>query len=182
MKAFTTVGQAAKNFFEVRLPQTIGATMPSLLLIVLLPISLAGLADRRRGVFWLMSWCYLAGAACFYIFLGHYTIAAAPAVIFALLLGANQLEAAFPQRNGLKIFLPLAIAGLAGQCIAQNQQHVFEPFHPTVTQANYFMIPDRVQKPAIVLFRMGPHEEAWEEPVYNWDVLWPDEAPIIRAT
>ena len=44
-----------------------------------------------------------------------------------------------------------------------------------------------VKPPAVVLFRYHPGGMLWsvpefiQEPVYNVDVAWPDEAPIIRA-
>ena len=38
-----------------------------------------------------------------------------------------------------------------------------------------------VHEPAVVLFRFSPNSYVHEEPVYNWDVAWPDDAPIVRA-
>jgi hypothetical protein len=42
------------------------------------------------------------------------------------------------------------------------------------------------RKPAIVLFKWsqkpdGTWPNSEEEPVYNWDVTWPDRAEVIRA-
>src|SRR5215469_18844576 len=42
-------------------------------------------------------------------------------------------------------------------------------------------LPQAVQQPAVVLFRASPRSDFFEEPVYNTDVAWPDDAPIIRA-
>jgi hypothetical protein len=36
-------------------------------------------------------------------------------------------------------------------------------------------------RPAIVLFRYSPKIAPDLEPVYNADVTWPDDAPVIRA-
>ena len=37
-------------------------------------------------------------------------------------------------------------------------------------------------KPAIVLVRYSSRNDAWgQEPVYNTDVAWPDDAPVVRA-
>ena len=46
---------------------------------------------------------------------------------------------------------------------------------------SYVRIPQSVQKPAIVLFRYTTGDLVHEEPVYNVDVVNPDDAPIIRA-
>jgi hypothetical protein len=47
--------------------------------------------------------------------------------------------------------------------------------------ANYVLIPEKVKTPAVVLFRYRPGVNFHQEPVYNVDVAWPDDAPIIRA-
>jgi hypothetical protein len=39
----------------------------------------------------------------------------------------------------------------------------------------------QVAAPAVVLFRYAHGSPIIEEPVYNSDVVWPDDAPIIRA-
>ena len=33
----------------------------------------------------------------------------------------------------------------------------------------------------MVLFKYSPGDNVIEEPVYNTDVAWPDDAPVIRA-
>src|SRR5205823_198629 len=42
-------------------------------------------------------------------------------------------------------------------------------------------LPSAVDGPAVVLFRFHPGDNPVEDPVYNDDVIWPDDAPIIRA-
>jgi hypothetical protein len=49
---------------------------------------------------------------------------------------------------------------------------------------NYLTLPQKVQPPALVLFTYsatGLYPNPHHEPVYNIDVAWPDDAPIIRA-
>ena len=46
---------------------------------------------------------------------------------------------------------------------------------------SYKELPKHVQVPALVLFRFHPGDNTNEEPVYNVDVMNPDDAPIIRA-
>lgn len=187
--SFTTLKLAAQEWIQTRVPLTLGAALPALLLLILLPVAVVGLSDARRWVLWSMSWCYLIGAGFFYVFLPHYTIAAAPAVIFAVVLAVSVIQRAWPASSAANVFLPLGVLFLAIEYIGVNQQNFFEPIpiphdprsHGWVSQYNYRQIPSEVHKPALVFYRFGPGEEAWEEPVYNWDVLNPDDAPIIRA-
>ena len=46
---------------------------------------------------------------------------------------------------------------------------------------NYSRLSKVVQKPALVLFRYGPHSSPFVEPVYNLEAATPDECSIIRA-
>jgi hypothetical protein len=40
---------------------------------------------------------------------------------------------------------------------------------------------DRIDGPALVLFRFTPGDNVHVEPVYNVDTAWPDDARVIRA-
>jgi hypothetical protein len=42
-------------------------------------------------------------------------------------------------------------------------------------------LPQAVQTPAVVLFKFRPGNSVHDEPVYNSDVAWPDDAPIVKA-
>jgi hypothetical protein len=189
--AFTSAKAAAWQWLTLRLPLTLGSTTPTLFMMILLPAALAGLTDRRRWVLWSMSWCYLIGAGFFYIFAAQYTIAAAPAVIFAVVLAVSVIHRAWPASGVASVFVPLAVMLLAVEYIAINQQDFFEPIPAAssagpsslgwVSRFNYRNIPAGVEQPALVFFRFSPDEKPYEEPVYNWDVLNPDEAPIIRV-
>jgi len=125
----------------------------------------------------------MAGSALVFIFLTQYLMAVAPAIIFSVLLGARALSKACPTRNGVEVFLSMAIFALAVRSIFAGGDDHLHRARMSVEQANYVMIPSQVKKPAIVLFRYVSHEPEndFYEPVYNWDVAWPDDAPIIRA-
>ncbi len=187
IRGFTTVRQALGQWLGNRVPLTWGSTMPTLILVVLLPVALLGLSDSRKWVLWSMSWCYLAGSGFFYIFVPQYTMAAAPAVIFAVVLGASVIQRQWPAERFASVFLPLCVLFFALELLAVNQQNFFEPIPEdgaspgNVSRVNYLDIPAKVKKPALVFVRFAPDEKAWEEPVYNWDVLNPDDAPIIRV-
>jgi hypothetical protein len=183
IESFTTVKQAATQWLTNRLPSSFGTAWPTLLLIFLYPVSILGLTDRRRWVMWLMFWTYSIAGAFFYLFNPHYVMAVAPALTFSLLLGSDVLQKTFSTRGVLAVFLPLLIFFLAIQRTAMNQQGIFvdnSVDNVIWWDSNY--VPTKVTPPAIVLYQYDSKEyAALNEPVYNWDVLTPDDAPIIRA-
>jgi len=36
-------------------------------------------------------------------------------------------------------------------------------------------------QPAVVLFRFHPNQNIDDEPVYNSEVIWPDDSPVVKA-
>jgi len=183
VREFHTVRQAAWQWLTYRIPVSLGVALPSLLLVVLIPAGILQLADLRRAVLWSMFWFYLGGSALFFLFLSQYVMALAPALIFSVLLGAKAIARIYSQWQGVEVFLVAAIVALAVHRTSASSNFFMQRPGMTVGRANYFLIPSRVKEPAIVLFRYASDEpdNVLDEPVYNWDVAWPDEAPIIRA-
>ena len=184
MRDFATVRSVADQWINERLPTSTGSSIPTLLLIVLIPVALAGLHDRRTWVIWLIFWFYMTGSAFVFQFLDNYVMAIVPAVIILVLIGASAVVRAFPGRQLTTVFVPLAIFLLAMHRLCLNDQGAYQRLGPGVMQSNYVDIPAKVTLPAIVLFHYSPAEHYGafdEEPVYNWDVLNPDDAAIIRA-
>ena len=181
MAEFTTVHDAFWKWVRDPLAASLSVTLPSLLIVVLLPASLLGLADRRNIVFLSSGACMIIGMGFFYIFLTHYTANVASSVIFAAVLAMSVLHRAWPTNPAAAVFVPLALLGLSVRNIAIDQQNFYEPMPGLISRANYYIIPNKVQRPALVFFRFDKSENPWEEPVYNWDVVNPDDAPIIRA-
>jgi hypothetical protein len=109
---------------------------------------------------------------------------AAPSVILAVLLGKREVEDSVPARwrTGVEAFLSLAVAGLAMTALPEIDRRFFDDGYPR--PAVWFAarkMPKAVAAPAIVLFRFAPGDDFHDEPVYNVDVVNPDNAPIIRA-
>jgi hypothetical protein len=187
IRDFQTVPRAAMKWVTFRLPTSFGVGLPTMLLVLFVPVALMGLTDIRRRVFWAIFWSYLLGSAFFYLFNKQYVMAIAPAIIFTVLLGAHALARAIPARGISAVFLPLAIFALAVYRIGLNEQSDFNTHEPTpIIQMNYELIPKRVKSDgvarALVMCRYNSKEiPPLQEPVYNWDVLMPDDAPIIRA-
>jgi len=115
-------------------------------------------------------------------FFPHYVVTAAPAIIVASLLAAKVLAGAWKSRQrmvdvGLSLFM-------AAMAIASLPQ--WAPFDEDVFKADLLVsvnrqIADLPHRPAVVLFTYDPHRNTHEEPVYNPDVAWPDDAEVIRA-
>ena len=96
-----------------RLPLCFGIALPTLLLIVLYPVAIAGLTDLRRWVVWSSFWCFVIASGIVFQFNPQYVMAVSAAIIFSVLLGADVIERAFPQRKFVAAFIPLAIFALA---------------------------------------------------------------------
>ena len=56
-------------------------------------------------------------------------------------------------------------------------KHFPPPYLKVVSQ----VMRQNLEEPAVVLFAYQPGGNFREEPVYNTDVAWPDDATIIRA-
>jgi hypothetical protein len=187
IRDFQTVPDAARQWVTFRIPTALGVGLPTLLLVFLVPVAVIGLTDIRRRVLWAIFWCYLIGSAIFYLFGRQYVLAIAPALIFTVLLGAQASQQALPARGTAAVFLPLAIGALAIYRIGLNEQGAFNYNGTgTIFQMNYEMIPQKIKEDgvarALVMCRFNSSDaEKLQEPVYNWDVLTPDDAPIIRA-
>jgi hypothetical protein len=181
VRQFTTPDLAAEQWVKKRLPGLLAAALPTLLLIVFLPAALAGLTDRRRWVVWAGLWCYLVGSGFFYAFHTHYSAAIAPAVICMVLLGAKAVERVWPQQGVLTVFLWLAIFGLAAQSIWRNEQRAHDGQWADSARETAGAISGKVRAPAIVVFRLDPEQPFPEDPAYNLQTPWPDDAPILRA-
>jgi hypothetical protein len=80
------------------------------------------------------------------------------------------------------IFFPLAAVLLALRALPEVDRNVSDARF-RAGDVMYAAGPMRaaVRPPAVVLFQYAPGCDAHDEPVYNTDVLWPDDAPIVRA-
>jgi hypothetical protein len=98
-----------------------------------------------------------------------------------VVLGMRAIIEAIPTRirSGGEVFLVLFLAGVALPPLKPEMPDDGYPM-PSVTFAAKLM-PRLVKPPAIVLFHYDSPGNFHDEPVYNIDVAWPDDAPIIRA-
>jgi hypothetical protein len=169
-----------------RAARALDNSLPTELLLILIPLAPLGLTGARRwviaGVAPLFLLLYLANP----LFLNHYSVPIAPIIVFWICLGAAALGAfAGGLRRGAALgrFVPLAVAALAISSLPEVRGTrggtgdflIYPP--PGIAdavQAALAPIPGR----AVVLFHYRPGSN---DPVYNVDVAWPDDARVIRV-
>ncbi len=164
-----------------RIPEWLLTSVPNDLFLLFVPVGLLGLTDRRRWVLFGV----LPGALLIYglltVFIAHYSCLGFAAVTLLVMLGLRQVERVFPgEIVGSAMPALIAVAVLFGlpeisPWIRDDRGHDM----PIVAKSQ--RLSELVRAPAIVLYKFTPGQNVHEEPVYNLDVLWPDDAPIIRA-
>ncbi len=165
-----------------RLPISLASTLPSALLVILIPLGWAAAAHRRRWVLVAGLPLLIALYAFYPFFLRHYPIVAAPAAAAAVIIGAWEIAETWPR---LKSFVTTAttfilLAASIAALPELNRYAHDELSAPETQQANK-LLAKLPKKPALVLFKWTPDADTYEEPVYNTDSAWPDDAPIVRA-
>lgn len=172
------------------LPMIAETTTQCRLMVLFIPIALAGLGDRRRWVLLATLPVFVLIYALNPIFLEHYAILIIPAVIFSILLGGQALAAAWP-RWEKQIFAAFVMAVLmisatsfweVNRYVSTSETAISdETFKSPLLQILHDRLDQDVTQPAVVLFTYHPGGKFFEEPVYNTNVAWPDDAPVIRA-
>src|SRR5207253_3909846 len=109
------------------------------------------------------------------------------AMIITTLGGLKWLEEHAPE-HASSIFQSAAVFGLVLVIgFSLNSLHELNPAVQDETFDSKMLwfvneeMPQYVEKPAVVLFRYRHGDSLTREPVYNLDVPWPDDAPVIRA-
>lgn len=188
-----TPGGAARAWASQYLPMVVDTTLPCRLFLVFLFPGLLALTTLPRRA--LAATLPLFFAVYFFnpIFLEHYAIIAIPAVLLLTLLGARQVAAAsgrWRRQLVAGFTLALLVASITGlweinRFISPRSTAQFDETFPSIyLQYANRDLPQLIQSssgPAVVLFKYPPGGNYFEEPVYNTDVAWPLDAPIIRA-
>jgi hypothetical protein len=171
---------------DARLLILANADLPSRVLLVLVPVGLMALKDRRRAV------VFATLPAFFFIYLfhafffEHYSLVVVPAVILVVLLGYRVLADFWP---------PLGVAVVVGILMLSvtslwEVRQIFpqppnQPPQDGMLESSPIAVIDRelisskVKPPAVVLFK--PMADFFEDPVYNLAAPAIDDQPIIRA-
>ncbi len=164
-----------------RLPFLINSSLANPVLFALTPFGLFGGWRLKRAVLAASLGLFFALYLCYTFFLPHYCLTAMPGLILLSLLGLWRLLARW--RRHRQIAVPLAVLAVLVLCagsVPELNGYVADT-NERFSIARVTAALELVRKPAVVLFHYDPRREVHEEPVYNGDVAWPDEAPIIRA-
>jgi hypothetical protein len=167
------------------LPMAFGAALPARVLIIPFVVGLLGLTTAPRRVVWATLPLFFLAYVPHTFFLEHYSVAFAPAVLLGVVLGFRVLEETWPRhRAAIASASATAVVVLSLSSLHELNHNVDdETFHSPMLKFVNEQLPylAGLQRPAVVLFRWAEGENPIEEPVYNSDVAWPDDAPIIRA-
>ncbi len=160
--------------YRVPLTLSLSSSTPFPLLAMLLPLSVAGLS-RRRWLLWAPLPLFLLLYVPYVFFFPSYTLVAAGSLIFAPIATARVVARGGPSTWLTLMIVVLAVAALP-EFDAGVRDDVFDA--PLIRDVNAQLA--TIKGTAIVLFRF-PRNNVHEEPVYNADVAWPDDARVIRA-
>jgi hypothetical protein len=147
---------------------------------VLLIPSIFGLNEFRR-------WVVLSTAPlfiCLYLpnpfFLVHYTLPLVPIAAFMIALAVHVMA-----RSDFRseTFLSLVVIAVCVSMLPELRSDIRDGTVPPmpINALVHEQLASAVEGPSVVLFRFRPSDNVIEEPVYNDDVVWPDDAPVIRA-
>jgi Dolichyl-phosphate-mannose-protein mannosyltransferase len=153
---------------------------------IIAPISLLAMWNRRLWMVWGMLPVFLLimSAYAFSWDLSHYYVMVMPATILLSVLPIRFLTDTFPKRAAMiRTMLGLSMIALSLAAMPQFNRLVHDRYF------NYAEL-DRIDNdlaanvvaPAVVMFHFNPAtNNPSEEPVFNPDVAWPDDAAIIRV-
>jgi hypothetical protein len=171
-------------FLHKRLQYVMDDALPWVPLVALIPLGLLGLRGPGRAALWAGLPLLALGYTFHTVYLSQYAVAAAPATIFAVLCGAWGTAAMLRPKVGGAVTVVLSCVLLAAALsalpeVTGSRTDDFE--EPEQLRAIDLALGRLADAPSIVLFRFGPGANPLSEPVYNADVAWPDDAPVIRA-
>jgi hypothetical protein len=176
-------GHGSEGFLRTwivgRWKAALDVSLPVRLLLVLLPLGLLGVRTPARAAM-------VAGAALVPLaytfwptkFLEHYGLVCAAGTILLLLLAGEVLRRRFVNA-GAAFALGIAVLAVASLPELRGAKDHF--FHPIYLPAINDQLAHLEHTPAVVLFNYSGRTNVHEEPVYNIDAAWPDDAPVIRA-
>jgi hypothetical protein len=157
------------------------------LLLVLLPVGVLGLGDRRRWPLWVAAFVFPLAYLAWVQFIRHYAryycTVISPALALAAVLGARQIAAAYPaRRNFLSAWMWGAIVVLAAMALPEfgagkDRTNSSPPMQALDRWAS------KQQLPALVFIRSDPDDaNAWRhEQVYNVEAAEIDGQHVVRA-
>jgi len=172
------------RFFKDDLPADANVMLPHPLLLVLLPVGLLAARGRGRGVLLATIPLCLFAYALYTFSVPNYLVIATPVCALLVVLSIDALSMNWPRMRGFfTTFLSISITGVVCTQLPQLNRFVLDDmFRPADPKGIAQRLANLPHTPAVVLFRYAPGKDNPHiEPVYNTDVAWPDDAPVIRA-
>jgi hypothetical protein len=160
------------------LVQSIQVMLAHPLLLVFLPAGTMQWFKGRRYVVGGVLPMFVALYSGYTLFLEHYTMLAGPAVVVLVLAGVRAVERNF------RLVAPACTIGVAALCVGVlpefNRRKPDVGIPMTTMDFDRLDLPKLLKTPALIFFKYE-NSDYHEEPVYNIDTAWPDDAPIIRV-
>jgi hypothetical protein len=170
------------NLLFDRIPKLIKIALPSPLLVVLVPVALLGMTDRRRAVVFAVVPLFFGLYTLNAVFLEHYALVVAPLMVMLVGLACNSLARLFARVRETVLFgSTTAVVILAAWGFPELNRRMglnYDQPMLALTQAQLSILE---RKPAVVLFEFGEWSNVHVEPVYNVETAWPDDAQVVRA-
>jgi hypothetical protein len=174
----------AKAWLTRYFPLLADGLLPAREVLVLLPVGLLGLWGRPRRVV-AFTLVMFVGLYFFYtFFIEHYALMVAPAVALLIVSAMPVIEWAWPRfRTAIPVAFTLGVAAVCVTSLRECTRLSDESFPSPALRALNDYLPELVHgERSVVLFRFAPGvNNPQEEPVFNADVPWPDDAAIVRA-
>jgi hypothetical protein len=178
------------TWMKDHLPQIVDVILPARIMLLLVPVGLLGLGkDSRR-------WALAATFALFLLlyfnyawFLEHYAVPFVPAVAMTVAIAPSVLRERLPRIGNWAYLAGILLVAIISLSMLPelNSKVTDETFRSPMMRVLHDRVDGSDLAPAVILFRYHPElpQEGINsyniEPVYNTDVAWPDDAPIIRA-
>jgi hypothetical protein len=171
------------NWYSTRFVELRFVTLPSALLVLLLPLGVSGMRDLPRKVICAGLLLFLITYFVCVFHLYFYMLPAAPAVICVFLMGWEALEKTWPrQRKRIRPFIAMTLIGLAAWQLPEINPRVRAvlPTGEKLKQIREDL--STLSAPSLVLYPFDERRIPMDSfPVFNEDVAWPDDAVVIRV-
>ncbi len=156
-------------------------TLPAGILALLLPASVLGFQRPDRLALLAVAPVFLLLYLPNPFFLVHYTIPLVPVTAFLLALAIHELARGDTRIRALFSIIVIAVCLSVTPEFRPDVRDGVVPPMPLTAMLHHQLADAVSQAGAVVLFRYQAGDNPVEDPVYNDDVLWPDDARVIRA-
>jgi hypothetical protein len=171
-----------QTWLTSRVPESFITCVPAGVLLVLVPVGLLGLTDRRRCVMAAVLPGYFFIYALLTVFISQYCCLAIGGITLLIMLGARRVESAFPLNGITRVFVPCGIVVATIFALPEVTYWIIDDRgHDMTVIEKDRELPKLIETPAVVMYKFSKGQSVHEEPVYNVDVAWPDDAPIVRV-